>query len=97
LKPTRLPQAIAVLATVFLGACIVEPEQKRAINSLLEISRNASEGMKDYYRSSDRDSDLDGVPDEVDRYPLDPDSVFFPQDRVAEDAANEQTKSPDAF
>ena len=97
MRRAGLALPILFFATMFLGACVTEPDQKRGIDSLLEISRHASEGMKDYYKSSDRDSDGDRVPDEVDRYPLDPHSVFFPQDRLAEDAQNEQTESPEAF
>ena len=81
--------AVSILLVAALAACACTEAERKGIERLQEISNDMSAGMPDYYEPEFRDSDGDGVIDEVDRYPLNDDSVYFPDDRKDEPNASQ--------
>lgn len=72
---------VPILLVTALLACSCTEAERKGIERLQEVSNDVSGGMPGYYEPDFRDSDGDGVIDEVDRYPLNDESVYFPGDR----------------
>lgn len=78
---------IALAASIFLTSC-TETDRK-GIGRLAEVANDVSVGQHDYYDSNRLDTDGDGVPDDVDRHPMDRNSIYLPQDNREEDTSHE--------
>lgn len=80
--------AVLALAAALLLASCSETDRK-GIGRLVDVGYDVADGQRDYYGPSRLDTDGDGVPNDVDRHPMDPDSVYFPNDNREEDRPHE--------
>ena len=81
--------ALGVTLCVMLVLVSCSETERKGIDRLAEVGYDVADGQRGYYDASHLDTDGDGVPDDVDRYPMDRDSIYFPQDNPGEDISHE--------
>jgi len=82
---------VATAAAVAMAALVVSCSQaeQRGIGRLVEVGSDVADGQRDYYGPSGLDTDGDGVPNDVDRFPMDRESIYLPNDNREEDKRHE--------
>ena len=82
-----------VSSLLLLAALLLLPScsapQRAGIARLMDVGYDVADGQPDYYGPCTLDTDGDGVPNEVDRHPMDPNSIYFLNDNRQEDTPHE--------
>ena len=82
---------VAMAAAVATASLVVSCSQaeQRGIGRLVEVGSDVADGQRGYYGPSGLDADGDGVPNDVDRFPMDRESIYLPNDNREEDKRHE--------
>jgi len=78
---------VAMAAAVTTATLVVSCSQaeQRGVGRLAGIGCDVADGQRGYYGPSRLDTDGDGVPNDVDRFPMDRQSIYLPNDNREND------------